>query len=114
MSFISILVTRLGGVLDRLRSPADSPEDRHSAKIGIEVSRLWRRVGLLNRAIYFAIGSGVVAVVLIIVSFAAALLSMTHVWAAAVLFIISLVLLCGSLVVFGMEVKISLGDYNQQ
>src|SRR3954471_13468594 len=73
MSFISILVTRLGGVLDRLRQPADSPEDAHSAKIGIEISRLRRRVSLLNRAIYFAIGSGVVAVVLVIVSFAAAL-----------------------------------------
>ena len=112
-SFIATLITRMNGVLDRLRVINELPAQEHAkSKLKADIPRLKRRVALLHRSAILAISSGVVAAVLIIVAFGSALLAVTHVYSAAILFMLSLGLLCGSLVVFGMEVWIGLNEYD--
>lgn len=112
-SFISILVVRMDRVMDRIRSINDIPDGDHPrSALKTDLPRLRQRATLLHRAIYLAIGSGVAAAVLIILAFGFALMSVTHVWSSAILFIASLGLLCASLVAFGMEVKIGLNEYD--
>ena len=111
--FISALSTRLTAVFDRLRNLNAVPGEGHvHTWLNTDIPRLRRRAELLNRAIFLAIGSAVAATILIIVAFALALAAISHVWIAAVLFMISLALLCAALVVFGTEVKIGLSDYD--
>jgi hypothetical protein len=112
-SFISILVGRMNGVIERLREINDLPDQGHAKSVlKSDMPRLRRRAALLHRALILAISSGIVAAILIVVAFVAALLSFTHAWASAILFIISLGLLSASLVVFGMEVRIGLNEYD--
>lgn len=111
--FISILFTRMTSVLDRLRSlNAIADEGHPHARLKADIPRLRHRAALLNRSIFLAISSGVFAAILIIAGFASALAGISHVWAAAVLFIISLALLCASLVIFAIEAAIALTDYD--
>ena len=112
-SFISILISRMNGVLDRLRLINELPADDHAkSKLKADIPRLKRRAALLHRSIILSIGSGVIAAVLLIVAFGSALLAITHVYGAAILFMLSLGLLCASLVVFGMEVWIGLNEFD--
>jgi hypothetical protein len=112
-SFISILVGRENGVIERLREINDLPDQGHvKSALKSDMPRLRQRAALLHRAIFLAISSGIVAAILIVVAFGAALLSFTHAWASAILFIVSLGLLSASLVVFGMEVRIGLNEYD--
>jgi hypothetical protein len=112
-SFISILVTRMSGVVDRIRSINDIPDEGHAkSRLKADLPRLRRRAALLHRAIFLAINSGIVAAILIVAAFAFALVGRSHAWTAAILFIISLGLLCASLVVFALEVKIGLDEYD--
>src|SRR5262249_52548828 len=110
---ISILVARMNGILDRIRSLNELPGEGHAkSALKADIPRLKQRAALLHRAIILAIGSGVVAAFLIIVAFASVLLGFTHVYGAAILFMASLGLLCASLVVFGMEAWIGLNEYD--
>lgn len=113
-SFISILFSRINNVVERilrltaLEKGADSGRD-----LKADIIRLRRRAKLLHGASLLAIGSGIAATILIIIAFATALLSIQHVWAAAFLFIISLALLCASLIQFAREVALGLPEYDQ-
>ncbi len=51
---------------------------------------------------------------LIILAFAAALLGSHHVWIAACLFMLSMSLLCASLIAFAFEVRIGISEYDRQ
>ncbi|WP_373505289.1 DUF2721 domain-containing protein [Aestuariivirga sp.] len=113
-SFTSILLARVEKVLDRMRVINDIPPEGHSKSVlRADIPRLKRRLHLLNSSLYLSIWSGIVAGVLIIGAFVAALLSITHVWGAAVAFTLSMALLCLSLFVFAMEVRISLSENDQ-
>src|SRR5262249_47450046 len=61
-SFISILVARMNGILDRIRSLNELPGEGHAkSALKADIPRLKQRAALLHRAIILAIGSGVVA-----------------------------------------------------
>ena len=113
-SFMAILLARVERVLDRIRVINDIPPEGHS-KSGLraDLPRLKRRLQLLNTSLYLSIWSGIVAGVLIIGAFVAALLSITHVWGAALAFTLSMVLLCMSLFVLALEVRISLNENDE-
>jgi ABC-type sugar transport system permease subunit len=113
-SFTAILLARVEKVLDRIRMINDIPSNGHS-KSGLksDIPRLKRRLKLLNASLYLAIWSGIIAGVLIIGAFVAALLTISHVWGAAVAFTLSMLLLCISLFVFAMEVRISLNEQEE-
>jgi hypothetical protein len=114
-SFISILMSRMNGVLDRLRVLNALPADGHDkSTLKADIPRLERRAQLLNRSVLLSIGSGAVATILILVAFGAALLQSHHVWIAAILFMISMALLFASLVLFGIEVTIGLTEHDHR
>lgn len=112
-SFVSILMTRMNGVLERLRQLNDLPDSGHAkSAVKSDIPRLKRRLLLLNRSFMLSIASGAVAAILILVAFGAALLEIHHVWSAAMLFVISMGFLVASLVLLGMEVMIGLTDHD--
>lgn len=112
-SFVSILVNRSNIVLQRYRD-LNSLEDEGHPRAGLkaDLPRLKRRVVLLNRAVFLAIGSGAIASLLIIVAFAAALVNSHHVWFAAILFMTSMGLLFCALVAFAMEIRMGLAEHD--
>lgn len=113
-SFVSIVAARMGGVIERMRFINDLPPDGHAkSRLKQDLPRLRRRVLLLQRALLFAIASGVAGALLIIVAFGAALLHREHMWGTAMLFTISMLLLCVSLVLLGAEVRIGLNEFDQ-
>jgi hypothetical protein len=81
--------------------------------LGAEIPRLKRRAKLMNSAIFLSVCSGIVAALLMILAFASAYVGLQHVWAAAVLFIVSLALLSVALVVFAIEVLFALNESDQ-
>ncbi len=77
-----------------------------------DLPRLRRRARLVNRAMLYAVFSGVVATFLVIFSFASAFLGRPHVFGAGVLFTVSLLLLAAALITLAYEVRIALNDYD--
>src|SRR5262249_27457797 len=100
-------------ILDRLRSLNALPDEGHvHSHLKVDIPRLKRRAGLMNRAIFLAVCSGIVATMLIVLAFACAYVGVQHIWGAATLFMISLMLLGAALVVFALEIRIALADYD--
>lgn len=113
-SFISVLTTRLSGVLARIREINALPEGHERSVLRADLPRLQRRSVLLNRSTLLAIGSAAAAAILILMAFAAALLNIHHVLFAAVLFMVSMALIVGSLLLFAMEVTIGLSEHDHR
>lgn len=114
-SFVSILASRMNGVIERMRYINDLPPEGHAkSRLKADLPRLRRRVDLLQKSLLYAIGSGVVGAMLIVVAFGAALLHRQHVWGTALLFSLSMVLLCISLVLLASEVRIGLNEFDQE
>lgn len=113
-SFISILISRMDGVIDRLRFLNALPTEGHEkSRLKADIPRLKRRAALLQRSLFLAIASGAAGAVLIIVAFGAALLQRTHVWGTAILFVLSMGLLCAALMVLAAEVKIGFNEFDE-
>ena len=113
--FIAILIDRMTSVTERVRFINDLPDDGHAkSHLKADQPRLKRRLRLLQRSLLLAIASGAVGALLIIVAFGAALLQRSHVWGTALLFSISMLLLCASLVVLAFEVVIGLSEYDAE
>ena len=111
--FVTVLFTRMTNILDRVRNLHVIPDEGHDRSfLKADIPRLQRRAKLVNNAILLSICSGIVAAILIIFAFASAYLGFEHVWGAAVLFMVALGLLASSLVVFAIEVRISLTNYD--
>src|SRR5262245_34206834 len=103
--FSSVLFTRITAILDRLRSLNAISEDQTTAMpLKADIPRLKRRARLVNSAIFLNVCSGIVATLLIILAFGSVYLGIQHAWAAALLFVIALIFLCASLVLFALEV----------
>lgn len=111
--FVSILFTRMTHILDRLRSLNAIPDEGHArSALKADIPRLARRATLMNRAMLLAVCSGIAATLLIVLAFASAYMGIQHIWGAAILFMISLMLLGAALVVFAFEIRIALTDYD--
>jgi hypothetical protein len=107
--FVSILVGRLTAVIERIRH--DIADDEHSrARLKSDLPRLRRRADLLNNATRLALASGVCTTLLLAVGFGSALLNLEHVYGAATLFLIAVILLGAALFRFGQEVGIGLSE----
>jgi hypothetical protein len=112
-SFVSILFTRMTHILDRLQSLNAIPDEGHARSLlKVDIPRLARRASLMNRAIFLSVCSGIAATLLIVLAFASAYAGIQHIWGAAILFMISLILLGTALVVFAIEIRIALTDYD--
>jgi Protein of unknown function (DUF2721) len=106
-SFLSVLLSHMNRVIDRYRLISDL-DDPQKAPLKANLPHLQRRAAILHRAIYWAVGSGIVTCLLMIVAFASAYFGFRHEPGAAVLFMISLGLFTASLISFAREVGIAL------
>ena len=109
--FVSILINRLTGVIDRVRTLhaiADNDTDRQHLKA--DIPRLRKRAKLLNRATHLALLSGICTTSLLIIGFATAYAGLRHEYGAAALFSIAVGLLGVALYHFGAEVRMGLSD----
>jgi hypothetical protein len=112
--FTSILLGRMGTIVERLRHLNEIPnEDISRGHLKADIPRLQERVRLLNSATRLALASGICTSLLLIVGFASALLRVRHEYGAAVLFVVALALLGASLFRFGQEVKIGISEADE-
>jgi hypothetical protein len=109
-SFISIQIARMDKVVDRIRNINGTGHKT----LNDDLPRLRRRIQLLHQSLILSVSSGIAAGVLIVTAFVAVLFSFQHVWLFSSLFVLSLTLLCCSLVLFALEVKIGLNEYDLQ
>jgi hypothetical protein len=72
-SFLSVLISHMGRIIDRSRAINAIPdEDPTRAHLKAALPQLKIRAVLINRAIYWAVGSGIVTCLLMIVGFGSA------------------------------------------
>ena len=104
-SFLSVLLSHMSRIIDRSRAIHDLPEgDPKKERLKANLSQLRLRARILHRAIYWAVGSGIVTCLLMIVAFGSAYFGVRHDPGAAALFIAALGLFTASLVSFAREV----------
>jgi hypothetical protein len=110
-AFVSVLITRLNRIVDRINmlvgTASDDPKHTH---LKAALPRLNRRAKLMNRAIEFAVISGIFTALLVILAFLSAFLSFRHEYGAGVLFIIALAFFIASLFTLWREVRAALQD----
>jgi hypothetical protein len=109
--FVSILLGRMTTIVDRIRSLNEIPDDDVArAFLKSDLPRLRRRANLLNSATHLALASGMCTALLLVVGFASAFFQVKHEYGAALLFLIAVALLGGSLFRFAQEVRIGLSE----
>ena len=106
------MTNRLGRAIDRARilSRELTPTQTDAARVRIQAQLdiLWRRAKLIRLAIALAAGSALLAAVLIVLLFVAALLQLHSAVAIELLFILCVASLGGSLAVFIHDINQSL------
>ncbi|SED82816.1 DUF2721 domain-containing protein [Bradyrhizobium erythrophlei] len=111
--FISVLVTRLNRIIDRCRvvgfhEGAEPTKER----VYPDMSQLNRRAALINRALFWAVASALVTILLMIVAFVDAFFELPHERGVALLFTLALILFGVSLISFAREIRIAIMDPN--
>ena len=108
-SFLAVLISHMSRIIDRARAISDLADgDLRKSELKASLPQLHKRARILHRAIYWAVGSGIVTCLLMIVAFASAYLGFRHEPGAALLFVLSLGLFTASLISFAREVGIAL------
>ena len=111
-AFISVLISRMNRIIDRSQA-LNAIENGHAkSKLKSDIPRLKRRAALLNRAIYFATISAIVASFLVIVAFVCAYLHIPHEYGVGVLFVLSVGFFIASLFNLARESRIALHEYD--
>ena len=112
-AFVSILVGRMNGIIDRVRNLNLIAEDESPrARLKADIPRLKHRARLLNAAIRFALASGICTTLLVVLAFGSALVGLRHEPVAGVLFVLALGLLGAALFSFAREVWIGLNEFD--
>ncbi|MFZ0207145.1 MAG: DUF2721 domain-containing protein [Roseiarcus sp.] len=109
-SFVAVLLNRMTILIERIRSLNEIADDDARSHLKSDIPRLRRRVKLLNNATFLALLSALCTASLVIVAFASALFRLEQAYGAALLFALALILLSGSIVRFGQEVKMGLSE----
>ncbi len=108
-SFLSVLVSHMSRIIDRSRTiNAISDGDPNYADLKATLPQLKLRARLVNRAIYWAVASGISTCLLMIAAFGSAYFGIRHEPGAAILFTMSLGLFTFSLISFAREVKVAM------
>lgn len=109
--FTSLLIARQNRIVDRtIFLNGISDDDPVKGRLKADLPRLLRRAAMMNRAILWALISGIAIAVLVVVAFTSALLHIQHEVGVAILFIVALVAFTISLVEFAREVRIALNE----
>ena len=108
-SFLSVLVSHMSRIIDRSRAIiATSNDDPNKAGLKATLPQLKLRAALVNRAIYWAVASGISTCLLMIAGFGSAYFGIRHEPGAAILFTLSLGLFTFSLISFAREVRVAM------
>jgi hypothetical protein len=111
--FVSILVGRMNGIIDRVRTlNLIDDDDSSRARLKADIPRLKRRARLLNTAIRLALASGISTTLLVVLAFGSALVGLRHEPIAGLLFMLALGLLGAALLTFAREVWIGLNEFD--
>jgi len=105
------MTNRYGRIIDRSRLLSIAlthAEERPARAIRAQLTIMWQRAHLVRLSILLASMSALVAAVLIIVIFFSALLNLESAWIVGATFIISMLCLIVSLVVFIIDINRSL------
>jgi hypothetical protein len=111
--FLDVLISRMDRVVDRSRELSLLSDDDPQAHLQTELPTLKQRAVLLHRAIYWAVGSGVVTSLLVILAFITAFFRFRHEVGAAIMFAIALTMFAAALIVFAREVKLAFSEVEQ-
>lgn len=108
-SFLSVLVSHMSRIIDRTRAINATPDhDPNKAGLSATLPQLKLRATLVNRAIYWAVASGISTCLLMIAAFGSAYFGIRHEPGAAILFTLSLGLFTFSLISFAREVRVAM------
>jgi amino acid transporter len=112
-SFISMLLGRMGAVLERVRFLNSLPDDDpRQTSLRQDLPRLLVRVKRLHWSILLAIGAGIVTTMLIMGAFLMAFANIHHGELTAFMFIAALAFFFFSLSLLAMEVLIAVNEYD--
>lgn len=112
-SFISVLMTRLTRIVDRIRMINNLPDDEpRRAFLREDLPRLQRRAVLIHHSISLALASGFTTTMIVIFMFSGAGFGIQHEFGSALLFVITQALFAGSLFAFAWEIRIGLADFD--
>ena len=110
--FISVLVTRLNRIIDRCRVLGGDASTANSSATATALTRLNIRAALINRALFWAVVSAIITIVMMILAFAYAFFSIPREFGVALLFVAALISLGVALVSFAQEIRIVIADPN--
>ncbi|MGV4796975.1 DUF2721 domain-containing protein [Rhizobium sp. F40D2] len=109
--FISVLITRMNRIVDRSNLLGGLREtDPGGSRLKDILPRLKRRAKLLNKAIEFAVISGIFTTMLVILAFVSSFLNLRHEYGAAIMFSVALMFFSASLMALLLEVRAALHD----
>jgi hypothetical protein len=111
-AFVSVLIGRLNRIVDR-GIALQASTDFNQGKMSTDVARLHRRANLINRAIEYAVVSGIFTTILVIVAFASEALGLNHAYGAAILFVLALAFFATSLIFLWREVRMAVHTLDQ-
>jgi hypothetical protein len=111
-SFISVLVTRLNRIIDRCRVVASDGDTELIGRLYPDMPKLNRRAALINHALYWAVASALVTILLMILAFVDAFFELPHERGVALLFTLALILFGVSLISFAREIRIAIKETN--
>ena len=110
-AFISVLITRMNRIVDRINVIIARPDgDADAARMKALLPRLSSRLRLMNRAIEFALVSGIFTTMLVILAFVSAFWGWRHEYGAGILFVIALSFFVASLISLWREVRAAFRD----
>jgi hypothetical protein len=110
---VSVLIGRLNRIIDRTNAlTAVRDEDPARGHLRMDIPRLERRAKLVNKAIEFAVISGIFTTLLVLIAFASAFVGVGHAYAAALLFMLAVGSFGISLIYLWAEVRISLSQFD--
>ena len=110
-SFLAVLVGHMSRIIDRARAINATPDqDPNKAALKATLPQLKLRAALVNRAIYWAVASGISTCFLMIAGFGSAYFGFRHEPGAAILFTLSLGQFTFSLISFAREVKVAMSQ----
>lgn len=109
----AILINRMAGVTDRIRNlNRIADDDAGRLWLKADIARLKRREILLNQSLQLAVIGGTGITFLLLFGFVVAFIGYRHEPGAAVLFIVSLCFVVGSLFQLLRDIRIALSDHD--
>lgn len=110
-SFVSVVVSRINRVIDRLHFiHGISDDDVSRLHFRNDLPRLKRRAVLLNRSLFSSILAAIMTALIIFVAFVSAFLHFQHEYGIALLFMAAMIMFSVSLVDLARETRLALHE----